>query len=685
MLLYFVLACVDYSFWESKDPNLPEDSQSSPTDGDSITELGGIQCNGDWSLDMVLNQAEVCHQDQTTGVLDVTLEWEKQDYDDYVDWGQCVMAPVVGQLTDDNGDGIINASDDPDLVIITDDGGVRPDRHGVIRILRARDGVMVDAIESASFEEYTIHPYRYSNVAIGDIDNDSQPEIVFVAETYQIEQEIGDTADWNSPEPTSDSAEEVDDPEELNDNPISPPPPSTGGNPTNEPLIRCRLVAMNPLMEIEWMGPVIEESCGGHAPFLTDLTGNGNVEVLLGRTIVDGSSGELLATGDGDRGRNEAYAEIGLHSIALDLDGDGQQEILAGRTVYDSQLNVSCNVLANFDGFTGAADFDQDGIGEGLLVGGGQVTIFEKDCSIISQWELPGFGTGGPPTIADYDGDARPEVGVVDGEYYSVFESDGTVLWSRPVTDASSHATGSVVFDFEDDAYPEVVYADEEQLWVLDGLTGEVRLQFSDHTSRTLHEYPTIADVDKDGSAEIVIVNGGGHIDSAKTGIAVLGSASSNWPAARQVWNQHAYFITNINDDLSIPTNPTPNWNLYNNFRSGAISRQIGANLPDGIVDLEVCLDECSDEIIRFAVQVGNQGLGPLHSGTQILAYTDFDTLIAVKALRENISPMSDPVIVEFEVPSDSIVNGILRVSLGVDDCGDGNNWVQTDDAGCSQ
>ena len=90
------------------------------------------------------------------------------------------------------------------------------------------------------------------------------------------------------------------------------------------------------------------------------------------------------------------------------MDGDGNQEVLAGRTIYDSVMDISCTVQADFDGFTGAADFDLDGRGEGLLVGGGQVTIFERDCTVLAQWNLPGFGTGGPPTIADYDGDAVP-------------------------------------------------------------------------------------------------------------------------------------------------------------------------------------------------------------------------------------------------------------------------------------
>ena len=95
-------------------------------------------------------------------------------------------------------------------------------------------------------------------------------------------------------------------------------------------------------------------------------------------------------------------------------------------------------------------------------------------------------------------------------------------------------------------------------------------------------------------------------------------------------------------------------------------------------MDLDVCLDECSDNILRFAVQVGNQGLGPLVSGTQLLAYTDYDTLVGVKALPANIPAMGVSDAIEFEIDADKIQNGVLRVHLDVDDCGDGNNWFQT-------
>ena len=468
---------------------------------------------------------------------------------------------------------------------------------------------------------------------------------------------------------------------EPSDNPIRPPPP----NPTLDVFVSCRVVSMNPQMEVEWIGAVIEEGCGGHAPAIADLNGDGSPEVILGPYIMNGSTGDLIAKGSADQGRNLAYVEIGMHSVPVDLEADGYQEILAGRTIYEANGAFRCQNDASYDGFNAAADFDMDGIGEVLLVGGGEVSIFERDCDTVARWNLPGQGTGGPPTVADYDGDGLPEIGVVDGEYYSVFQPDGTILWSKEVSDLSSHATGSVVFDFEEDAYPEVVYADEENLWVLDGLTGDIRLQFPEHGSRTLHEYPTIADLDNDGSAEIVIVNGGGHDGSVATGITVLGSETSNWPSARHVWNQHAYFISNVNEDLSIPRNPTPNWDLYNNFRSGDISQQIGADLPDALLDLDICIDECQQNTVKFAVQIGNQGLSFLPPTAQILVYTDNSEVIASRELGEIVSVMELSEPIEFEIYYSLIQNGVLGVEISATDCGDGNDRIQREDVFCPE
>ena len=74
---------------------------------------------------------------------------------------------------------------------------------------------------------------------------------------------------------------------------------------------------------------------------------------------------------------------------------------------------------------------------------------------------IPGGGMGGPPTIADMDGDGVPEIGVAGQVYYTVFNRDGSVRWKSAIRDRSSNSTGSTVFDFDGDGSVEVVYRDE--------------------------------------------------------------------------------------------------------------------------------------------------------------------------------------------------------------------------------
>ena len=97
-----------------------------------------------------------------------------------------------------------------------------------------------------------------------------------------------------------------------------------------------------------------------------------------------------------------------------------------------------------------------------------------------------GRGTGGPPTVADFDGDGLPEIAAAGASAYTVFDLDCTgeplpegcasegVLWSQASQDQSSNKTGSSVYDFEGDGQAEAVYGDECFLRVYNGASGEV-------------------------------------------------------------------------------------------------------------------------------------------------------------------------------------------------------------------
>ena len=131
---------------------------------------------------------------------------------------------------------------------------------------------------------------------------------------------------------------------------------------------------------------------------------------------------------------------------------------------------------------------------------------------------IPPIGKGGPPTIADFDGDGRVEFASAGATAYHVFDPDcrGTpdaascpsmrtdgIAWAKESKDESSNVTGSTVFDFDGDGRAEVVYGDECFTRVYDGITGSV-LYSRFRTSCTWYEMPVIADVDADFNAEIV-------------------------------------------------------------------------------------------------------------------------------------------------------------------------------------
>ena len=334
------------------------------------------------------------------------------------------------------------------------------------------------------------------------------------------------------------------------------------------------------------------------APAIADLEGDGLAEVILGRQVF-GSDGSPRWVGAAGVGYNLSFA--------ADMDGDPELEVVAGNTVYDTDGTVLWTSDA-FDGMAAVGDFDADDLAEVVTTGNGQLRLTDDTGGVLWSVDVPGGG-GGPPTVSDFDGDGAPEIGVAGAYAYSVFEGDGTTRWSMPVQDWSSSVTGSAVFDFEGDGAAEVVYADEITLWVFDGSTGAVELAVEGHASGTLYEYPLIADVDADGSTEIILASNN-YAFEGWNGITVIGDGSSSWMPSRPVWNQFAYSISNVNDDLSIPTTPDKNWLTWNSFRAGGSLEGPASWLPDLTVgELTECSDACESGEGSLWVPVSNRGL----------------------------------------------------------------------------
>lgn len=669
-LLGLTTGCSDYSVKAIVDPSVGgTDTAATVLDADDVGQPGAEACPDDDGLPEVVTYDESCSSAPETGSIAAVVEWKLDGFREYWEYDQVLMAPVVGQLTDDDGDGDIDADDVPDIVIVTDDGGQQGGTHGVLRRISGDgDGAPRSLQRVMYLDDIQIHPYRYTNVALGDINHDGAPEMVLMSSV--ISGALGEPG------------EPLEDP----DSPVGPSPPSMddGRGPPTAAGDICVLTAFTAELELLWVAQDVQVPCGGHAPALADLEGDGAVDVLLGPYVVRGADGVLLAKNRDAQARYQAYEEIGMHVTAADLDMDGVQEVILGHTLGDPSGATICQAAGLEDGYAAPADFDGDGEGEVVVVGNGMAGIYDSTCRVAVSWSLAGGGTGGPPTVSDFDADGEVEIGIADADTYTVYERDGQVLWSHPVSDASSHATGSVVFDFEADGRPEVVYADETRLWILAGEDGSVRLEDSLHASRTLHEYPTVADVDGDGSTELIVPNGGGHLGEGRAGLYVLGAAEGTWLMSRQVWNQHAYSIVNVNDDLTIPAPAPSNWPVHNNFRSGDPQPLASWRRADPVPVADICLSECLEGRIRVVVRAGNSGADGLDPGIPVSLYTQPSAPIHLGTAwtSEAVAPGDTSEVLRFDVPPDDVredtlwlvVDDDAGLEVVPDECAEDNN-----------
>jgi len=558
-----------------------------------------------------------CQTEPAVGMFAPVVEWTKYDWIDLPTSRSSVTTPIVAQITDDNGDGLIDEDDTPDIIYVT------YETNGVLRAMSGDGSAEILSVPVSGFNRTTL-------IAAADIDNDGIVEIIGI-----------------------DSAK--------------------------------RVVALEHDGTPKWTSAALGNhvSTYDNAPAISDMDGDGNVEIIAGRAILD-SAGNLIAAGDHGKGSGAGNGSAAM-SFAVDVDGDGQQEVVVGDALYRMDGTA---IWSNGepDGYPAVADFDLDGIPEIVVVWSNNIRLQRStDGAVLWTAPVPG-GNGGPPTIADYDGDGLPEIGIAGTSTYTVWEGDGTEVWSNPTQDASSGITGSAVFDFEGDGVADVVYADETRLWIYAGHNGAVKLEFEEHSSGTRLEYPVIADVDGDGEVEIAYVNEA--YNGGIRGLTVIGDANHSWQPGRKIWNQHAYHITNIADDGTIPANAAPNWGQFNNFRSGHVGPNDGLAIPGvQVFGADPCDGSCEDNLRTMYFQIGNGGAGQLSTEVEVEIYgiaddgveTLLDTLLfnppleagdTTDGLPVEVDPLLYPSVRAEAHASELICNpGVAVVEVAVPGC----------------
>jgi len=491
-------------------------------DGDSDSDIDTDSCDvPDGDL---LGEVPECTETAPPESFEPDVQWEWWGPDGY---DRSIATPLVANLTDDDDSGDIDLCDVPDIVVVVyttlTPGASR------VYVLDGETGDEHFHIEQGSC--YSVTP------ALGDIDGDGVAEIV--------------NADC-----------------------------SGGGQ-------SFHLAAFENDGTLKWISMAVEvewpPDIGSIA--LADLDNDGDVEIVVGCEVFDHEGFFQWSVPETVCGEYRYYSATAI----ADLDGDEDQEIVLGHAAYHhdgSEYYVSADVAP---GYPQIADLDGDMHPEVLVTNANGISVLEHDGATKYLDQRPtgtpvdGFGTNWrrPATIHDFDGDGLAEYALSSRDEYSVYEPTAEIVWSAPVSDLSGIAAGTA-FDFIGSGSAQAMYADEYELYVFDE-DGAPLLE-TPRTSRTIIEYPVVADVDNDGSAEIVVVSNEGFGGPQSPTVQVIRDVEDRWIQARRIWNQHTYHVTNVREDGTIPQFEPPHWEHLNTFRTNS---QIEGGVVCDPVDVE--------------------------------------------------------------------------------------------------
>jgi hypothetical protein len=317
-----------------------------------------------------------------------------------------------------------------------------------------------------------------------------------------------------------------------------------------------------------------------------DFNGDGYAEIVTGDRIFDLKDGELLLDCGFLNKQDIRYPVVSV----TDVNGDGKPELVWGGNVYDINIfnrkgtsgntfvqsswisdNTALNGLPNTSvRLTAPIDIDLDGNVDILAYGYSYFYIYNPLTGAVKvRMSIPANDRGdGVPFVGDIDGDKYPEIMygetenglniiAYDIDSAGLDRQSATVKWKKRTTDQSK-TTGLTLFDFNQDETFEILYRDQDSLRIFNGYsqaTMNVSLASMVCQSGTLAEYPVTADVDNDGEAEIIVTGTPPNTTTNERGYVYIFNppTGTRWAPARKVWNQYAYNVVNINEDLTVP------------------------------------------------------------------------------------------------------------------------------------
>lgn len=696
----------------------------------------GCTCEGDWDCPLYTTcEAGVC---KGTGV-EPTCTLPPARFEDVLPklefrWGglnkanptatgrafpwsaQVASTPVVINLDDDNGDGLINELDFPEILFMTYDTAV--EQRGIVRAVHGggphkgmdyfalcgstlwREGapVITDCDPAAGDAESRSAALGRGAgmLAAGDLDGDGRPEILVPLQTGALQildntgqiilttatglwPSVTNTGDWRYPTVAIANLDYAGFAEIVVGNRVITLKSAAGKLAVDKVFTgQYRTGTMHHDDDEQHHGPTV---C------LADLTSSPGLEIVAGTSLY-----RLPAVADCTAQPMSDYCQNRLTSVW------NAETVNSTATFYPEGFCAVADVLgADTAAAPGPAN-KLDQVPEVLVMADGHLLILQAATGkLLRDINLGGGIQGGAPNVDDFDGDGFPEIATALSDFYSVIDLQeanatncpawpavlgtaakppgtnpartpggactkdadcnagavcnqkaGTCVclqsgWKRDTEDDSSKVTSSSVFDFNGDGAAEVVYNDECYFHVYDGASGGLYLALPS-LSRTIVENPVVADVDNDGNAEIVFVQNNETIQcseanldswpkgnndvpatSLPNGLEVWGDPSDVWVAARRVWNEHSYHVTNVTEGGQIPLHEPEhykplNGRLYNTYRSQPRNYGVAPDLIPIAIQIsspDVACGQLSNQI-EISVLVKNAGDLRVGPGVQI-------------------------------------------------------------------
>jgi hypothetical protein len=492
-----------------------------------------------------------------------------------------------------------------------------------------------------------------------------------------------------------------------------------------------RLLWVTREAQLWWGAPVIARMLGPSGP----------AQVVVGNGVFDGATGKTLCPQTNVGGAVGGNGDGTLSAVA-DLDLDGVPEVVTGNQAYKlikdaaSPTGYSCKAMFGDgvkmprnqpcaggvgplcpEGFPAVANFAAYGSLMGLKPEDPhpQVAVVSQGYLRIHDWTggllltpipLPingyicgtDYNPGGAPTIADFDGDGMPEIGVASQSAYSVWKPGKGWIWSSPTFDCSAN-TGSSVFDFEGKGQAMVVYSDQCFFHVLDGKSGQQLIK-EPNFSCTAYEMPIVADIDGTGRAKILVPNNNiCHFDQCDknwpstavnryVGLKALRSPSDKWVNTRSVWNEHTYHVTNVNLDGTLPF-PEPNsWgkDQSNSYRQNVQGQGMFSSPDLSLCAIDVDMSTCRTGPAKASAVVYNGGAIAANPGVTVDFYAVLENgqtahIGQTKTTRMLQPGDSEPVSVDWQGPPQTQgvrVKGVVDEKAVIGDCHVENNTVTT-------